>query len=35
MGVLTPDRGFYSTAVVSCLQQADLEWIMPCPTPRT
>ena len=31
IGVLTLDRGFYSTAVVSCLQKADLRWIMPCP----
>ena len=31
IGVLTLDRGFYSTAVVSCLQKADLKWIMPCP----
>ena len=29
IGVLTLDRGF-STAVVSCLQKADLKWIMPC-----
>ena len=31
IGVLTLDLGFYSTAVVSCLQKADLKWIMPCP----
>ena len=30
IGVLTLDRGF-STAVISCLQKADLKWIMPCP----
>ena len=31
IGVLTLDRGFYSTAVISCLQEADFDWIMPCP----
>lgn len=31
MGVLTLDRGFYSTAVISCLQEAGIDWIMPCP----
>ncbi len=31
IGVLTLDRGFYSTAVISCLQKAGFKWIMPCP----
>ena len=29
--VLTLDRGFYSAAVISCLQEAGIDWIMPCP----
>ena len=34
VGLVLPDRGFYSTAVFSFLQGSGYRWLMPCPNSR-